>query len=64
MLLTRTSSVARKAATLILSVFDARDLLFFGGIASVCYGVALIYPPAAWIIGGAASAALGVKGAR
>lgn len=64
MLLNRTSSAVRKAAALIADIVDARDLLFFGGIAAICYGVALIYPPAAWIIGGAASAALGVKGAR
>lgn len=30
------------------------DALFIGGFAIACYGIALIYPPAAWIFGGLA----------
>lgn len=43
------------------SVIDGRDVLFFGGMAATCYGVSLIYPPAAWIIGGIVSCALGLR---
>lgn len=37
------------------------DVLVFGGIAAVCYGLASIYPPAAWIFGGLVSTWLGLK---
>lgn len=40
------------------------DLFVFGGLGCVCYGAWLVYPPAAWIIGGAALFALGWLGTR
>jgi hypothetical protein len=40
---------------------DLRDLLVFGGIGCAAYGAAQIYPPAAWIIAGAAIFWLGVR---
>ena len=40
-------------ARLIKRALSVRDIVFFGtGLAAICYGVAQIYPPAAWIIGG------------
>ena len=35
----------------------ALDLVALGGLAAVVYGVALIYAPAAWILGGLVAAA-------
>lgn len=49
------------AAALVSGVIDLRDILFFGGMAAVCYGAALIYPPASWIIGGIASVLVALK---
>ena len=40
---------------------DAQDVVTFGGIAAACYGVAQIYEPGAWILGGAALFYLGVR---
>ena len=37
----------------------AADLLFAGGAASICYGVAQFSPGAAWIVGGAMVSVLG-----
>ena len=31
---------------------DLGDIVTFGGLAGACYGIAQIYPPAAWIVGG------------
>jgi hypothetical protein len=36
------------------NMLDLRDVLAFGGLAMLCYGLHLIYPPAAWVAGGAA----------
>ena len=43
------------------SGIDLRDGFVFGGLACVVIGVALIYTPAAWIIGGAALFWLGLR---
>lgn len=51
-------SPARVLAS-VSNVIDARDAFFFGGVAAICYGAHLIYPPAAWIIGGGVSVAVG-----
>lgn len=40
---------------------DLRDLFVFGGLGCVVAGVAQIYPPAAWIVGGAALFWLGTR---
>ncbi len=40
---------------------DTRDVFAFGGLAMVCCGVAQIYAPAAWIIGGIAFIYLGMS---
>lgn len=40
---------------------DMQDVLVFGGLASVCWGLAQVYPPAAWIVGGAVLFWLGIK---
>ncbi len=40
---------------------DLRDLLCFGGLALVTVGVWQIYPPAAWIVTGAALFWLSVR---
>ena len=40
-----------------------RDVVTFGGLGAVCYGVAQVHEPAAWIVGGCALFWLGVRGA-
>lgn len=60
----RISSAVHRATAYVSDVVDARDVFFFGGMAAACYGVSLIYPPAAWIVGGIVSATLGIKGVR
>jgi hypothetical protein len=40
---------------------DVRDVCVFGGIGATCYGIGMIYPPGAWIAGGAALFWLGVR---
>lgn len=41
---------------------DLADVFVFGGIALVGYGLYCIYPPAAWIVTGAALFWLGLRG--
>jgi hypothetical protein len=40
------------------------ELLVFGGLASVCYGVSLFSVPSAWIVGGGVLFALGLIHAK
>jgi hypothetical protein len=40
---------------------ELRDLFVFGGLGCVAYGAAQIYPPAAWIVGGATLFWLGIR---
>lgn len=40
---------------------DLRDAITFVGLAAACYGLYQVYPPAAWIVGGAALFWLGVR---
>ena len=40
---------------------DLRDVLVFGGLAMIGNGIAAIYPPAAWIVCGAALFWLGIR---
>lgn len=37
---------------LVAAVFGPRELFLFGGLASLAYGVAQVYPPAAWMVVG------------
>lgn len=43
---------AGRLAGIVTDIVDLRDLFAFAGLGMVCYGVAQIYPPAAWIVGG------------
>lgn len=36
------------------NLLDLRDALAFGGLGLMCYGLHLVYPPSAFIAGGAA----------
>jgi len=36
------------------NLLDVRDVLAFGGLAVLCYGLHMVYPPSAFIAGGAA----------
>ena len=45
----------------IANFIDLRDVIVIGGAAAVLYGVAQIYSPAAWIIGGAAFVLIGLR---
>ena len=54
---TRLAGLARNYA----GAVDLRDLLVFGGLAAIGYGVNMIYPPAAWIVCGAVLFWLGVR---
>ena len=40
---------------------DLRDVLVFGGIGMVGYGISMVSPPAAWVVVGLASFWLGVR---
>lgn len=40
----------------------ARDVFVFGGLALICLGVGMIYPPAAPIVAGIALLVIGVVG--
>lgn len=40
---------------------ELRDVFVFGGLAAVVYGIAQVYPPAAWMAGGAALFWLGIR---
>ncbi|MES2126663.1 MAG: hypothetical protein V4463_05270 [Pseudomonadota bacterium] len=51
----------KKAIAWLGDNIDMRDRLVFGGLAFVCYGVALVYPPLAWIVGGAGLMWLGLN---
>lgn len=44
-----------------LAWLDLRDCLFFGGLAMVGYGTALVYLPASWIVCGLVLAWLGLR---
>jgi uncharacterized membrane protein YtjA (UPF0391 family) len=50
-----------RLVALIASILDVRDLFVFGGIAAICYGVAQIYQPAAWIVGGIVFCSIGLR---
>ena len=41
--------------------FDIADLFAFSGLSLACYGIWQIYPPACWLLAGAALFWLGVK---
>lgn len=41
------------------NLLDLRDVLAFGGLAVMCYGLHLVYPPAAFIVGGGVMVKLG-----
>lgn len=43
------------------SPVDVRDAFVLAGVASVCYGVHMIYAPAAWIVGGIVALYLGLR---
>lgn len=51
---------ARRAASRI--DIDLQDAFVFGGLGCVGYGLHAIYPPAAWIVVGAALFWLGIRG--
>lgn len=42
-------------------LFDLRTIVTFGGLGMVGYGLSLIYPPAAYIVCGAALFWMGVR---
>lgn len=48
----------------IAQFIDARDVIALAGLAALIYGIAQIYPPAAWIVGGAALLFVSVIGMR
>lgn len=53
---------AARCAKLLAQVdVDFRDAITFGGLALAGYGLHAVYPPAAWIICGAALFWLGVR---
>lgn len=51
----------RAARSWLGNTIDLRDVIAFGGLAVGCYGIAQVYEPAAWIVGGAALFWLGVR---
>lgn len=51
----------RKLLALVRAEIGLREVLCFGGLGCVAYGLAQVYAPAAWIVPGAALFWLGVK---
>ena len=51
----------RAALSAIVAAIGAREVLVFGGLAATCYGLALVYPPAAWIVGGTVLFLIGMR---
>jgi hypothetical protein len=51
----------KRVRTFIAKAIDMQDIFVFGGIGLVSYGLAQIYPPAAWVAAGAALFWLGVR---
>ena len=54
------SKLAKLLRTL-AAVVDLRDMVVFSGLAFVFYGLVQVYPPAAWVVVGAALFLLGVR---
>lgn len=54
----------RKLGAALADVLGLRELFAFGGLTLACYGIWQIYPPAAWIGGGAALFWLGIKNTK
>jgi hypothetical protein len=51
----------RERLNLLANLLDVRDVIAFGGLAVLCYGLHLVYPPAAFIVGGAVMFWLGAR---
>lgn len=54
-------AAVKQFAAFVRREFDVEDLFVFGGLACAAYGIAQVYPPAAWIVTGAVLFGLGVK---
>jgi hypothetical protein len=54
--------VLRSTAVFIAGLVSARDLMLFSGLGLAAYGLSLVYVPAAFILPGAALAAVAVFG--
>jgi hypothetical protein len=57
----KAAQIAGKVRELVAEWFELNDVFWIAGLSAVGYGVAQIYPPAAWIICGAALFWMGVK---
>jgi hypothetical protein len=57
----RYAAAFHAGAAAFLRQFDLRDAFVFGGLGAVAYGLAQMYPPAAWIVPGVACFWLGVR---
>jgi hypothetical protein len=49
----------RERLSKLANLLELRDVLAFGGLGVMCYGLHLVYPPAAYIAGGAVMLWLG-----
>lgn len=58
---TQFSLVLSKFGRSIAALFDFGDVLFVAAVASIAYGVAQIYPPAAWIVVGLIFIVVGMR---
>jgi len=52
----------RKILSKLTDLIDLRDTFVFGGLIMLGYGIAQVYPPAAWITIGGILFLLGVRG--
>lgn len=53
--------VLQRVLAALRGAFELRDVFIFGGLAGAAYGIAQVYPPAAWIAGGATLFWLGIR---
>ena len=53
-----------RGAFLVFSAFGLRDMLLFGGLALVGYGLSMVSLPAAFIVPGAVLAGVSIFGVR
>lgn len=57
----RIAEALRAARARLPSMLELRDVFWISGLAAVCYGTSLIYPPAAWIVGGVVIFWMGIR---
>lgn len=58
------ANIVGRGASLVASAFGPRDVLLFGGLALLGYGLSMVSPPAAFIVPGMILAGVSIFGVR